>query len=58
MLFTQVMVFFSENAKFSRICKEHGIKFYCASPEMIEGMGDKSSAKDTMIKAGYLLFPG
>ena len=48
----------SENAKFSRICKEHGIKFIGASPEMIEGMGDKSSAKDTMIKAGVPTIPG
>jgi acetyl-CoA carboxylase biotin carboxylase subunit len=50
--------FLSENAKFSRICKEHGIKFIGASPEMIEGMGDKSSAKDTMIKAGVPTIPG
>lgn len=50
--------FLSENAKFSRICKEHGIKFIGASPEMIEGMGDKSSAKHTMIKAGVPTIPG
>lgn len=50
--------FLSENAKFSRICKEHGIKFIGASPEMIEGMGDKASAKDTMIKAGVPTIPG
>ena len=50
--------FLSENAKFSRICKEHGIKFIGASPEMIEGMGDKASAKSTMIKAGVPTIPG
>ena len=50
--------FLSENAKFSRICKEHGIKFIGASPEMIDSMGDKSSAKETMIKAGVPTIPG
>jgi acetyl-CoA carboxylase biotin carboxylase subunit len=50
--------FLSENAKFSKICEEHGIKFIGASPEMIDGMGDKSSAKATMIKAGVPTVPG
>jgi len=50
--------FLSENAKFSRICQEHGIKFIGASPEMIEAMGDKSSAKDTMKKAKVPCIPG
>jgi acetyl-CoA carboxylase biotin carboxylase subunit len=50
--------FLSENANFSRICKEHGIKFIGASPEMIDAMGDKSSAKTTMIKAGVPCIPG
>src|SRR3954464_9247441 len=50
--------FLSENAKFSKICKEHDIKFIGASPEMIESMGDKSSAKDTMLKAGVPCIPG
>ncbi|MCC6691016.1 MAG: acetyl-CoA carboxylase biotin carboxylase subunit [Bacteroidia bacterium] len=50
--------FLSENAKFSRICKEHDLKFIGASPEMIESMGDKASAKDTMIKAGVPCIPG
>src|SRR3982751_3588464 len=40
--------FLSENAKFSKICKEHGIKFIGASPEMINKMGDKATAKATM----------
>src|ERR687897_654241 len=40
--------FLSENAKFSKICQEHNIKFIGASPEMIDAMGDKSNAKDTM----------
>jgi len=50
--------FLSENANFSRICGEHGIKFIGASPEMIEAMGDKSTAKATMIKAGVPVVPG
>lgn len=50
--------FLAENAKFSKICAEHGIKFIGASPEMIDGMGDKSSAKKTMKKAGVPVVPG
>lgn len=50
--------FLSENAKFSKICAEHNIKFIGASPEMIDGMGDKASAKATMIKAGVPTVPG
>ena len=50
--------FLSENAKFSKICKEHGIKFIGASSEMIEKMGDKASAKATMKAAGVPTIPG
>ncbi|PID69582.1 MAG: acetyl-CoA carboxylase biotin carboxylase subunit [Flavobacteriales bacterium] len=50
--------FLSENAKFSKICDEHGIKFIGASPEMIEKMGDKASAKATMKEAGVPCIPG
>jgi len=50
--------FLSENATFSRICKENGIKFIGASPEMIMAMGDKSSAKQTMDRAGVPTVPG
>ena len=50
--------FLSENAKFSKICAEHGIKFIGASPEQINSMGDKASAKDTMKKAGVPTIPG
>ncbi|EKY17043.1 acetyl-CoA carboxylase biotin carboxylase subunit [Capnocytophaga sp. oral taxon 324] len=50
--------FLSENAKFSKICAEHGIKFIGASPEMIEKMGDKASAKATMKDAGVPTVPG
>ncbi|WP_010251649.1 acetyl-CoA carboxylase biotin carboxylase subunit [Myroides injenensis] len=50
--------FLSENAKFSKICQEHGVKFIGASPEMIEKMGDKATAKETMKKAGVPTVPG
>jgi len=50
--------FLAENAKFSRICQEHGIKFIGASPEMIEKMGDKATAKLTMEAAGVPTVPG
>ena len=50
--------FLSENAKFSKVCEENGIKFIGASPEMIEAMGDKSSAKETMKRIGVPVIPG
>ncbi len=50
--------FLSENAEFSRICHENGIKFIGASPEMINQMGDKATAKDTMKAAGVPCVPG
>ncbi len=50
--------FLSENAKFSRICSENGIKFIGASPEMIDRMGDKAMAKETMKAAGVPTIPG
>jgi acetyl-CoA carboxylase biotin carboxylase subunit len=50
--------FLAENAKFSQICADHGIKFIGPTPEMINKMGDKISAKETMIKAGVPVVPG
>lgn len=50
--------FLSENAKFSELCAKHGIKFIGASPEMIEKMGDKATAKETMKAAGVPTVPG
>ncbi len=50
--------FLSENAEFSRICAENGIKFIGATPKMINSMGDKSSAKEYMKKAGVPTIPG
>lgn len=50
--------FLSENAKFSKLCEDHGIKFIGASPDMISKMGDKASAKATMKAAGVPTIPG
>ena len=50
--------FLSENSNFSKICGENGIKFIGASPDMIDGMGDKAAAKETMKKAGVPTIPG
>ena len=50
--------FLSENAQFSKVCQENKIKFIGASPEMIEAMGDKASAKTTMKNAGVPTIPG
>ena len=50
--------FLAENANFSKICAENDIKFIGASPEMINGMGDKAAAKTTMKKAGVPTIPG
>ncbi|MEQ9438142.1 MAG: acetyl-CoA carboxylase biotin carboxylase subunit [Cyclobacteriaceae bacterium] len=50
--------FLSENAEFSRVCDEYGIKFIGASPEMIGKMGDKATAKATMQAAGVPTVPG
>jgi acetyl-CoA carboxylase biotin carboxylase subunit len=50
--------FLSENAKFSKVCEDYGIKFIGASADMIDSMGDKASAKDTMKKAGVPCIPG
>ena len=50
--------FLAENAKFWGICNDHGIKFIGPTPEMINAMGDKITAKETMIKAGVPVVPG
>jgi acetyl-CoA carboxylase biotin carboxylase subunit len=50
--------FLAENAKFSQICADHGIKFIGPTPEMINKMGDKITAKETMIAAGVPVIPG
>ena len=50
--------FLAENSNFSRICSENGIKFIGASPEQIDKMGDKATAKLTMKEAGVPCVPG
>ncbi|MEN9885278.1 MAG: acetyl-CoA carboxylase biotin carboxylase subunit [Bacteroidota bacterium] len=50
--------FLAENARFAEICGEHGIKFIGPTPDQIRSMGDKITAKETMIKAGVPVVPG
>lgn len=50
--------FLSENAEFSSVCQDYNIKFIGPSPEMIQKMGDKATAKETMKNAGVPTIPG
>ncbi len=50
--------FLSENAEFSRICHEYGIKFIGATADQINSMGDKATAKATMKNSGVPVIPG
>ncbi|WP_258101828.1 acetyl-CoA carboxylase biotin carboxylase subunit [Marinoscillum pacificum] len=50
--------FLAENAEFSKVCEEYGIKFIGASADMINSMGDKATAKATMQAAGVPTIPG
>ena len=50
--------FLAENALFSEICAQNGIKFIGPPPDQIRAMGDKITAKETMIKAGVPVIPG
>jgi len=50
--------FLAENAEFAEICNQYGIKFIGPTPDQIRQMGDKITAKETMIKAGVPVVPG
>ena len=50
--------FLSENSQFSKICTDNNIKFIGADPNMINQMGDKAKARETMKKAGVPVIPG
>jgi acetyl-CoA carboxylase, biotin carboxylase subunit len=50
--------FLAENAKFAEICADHQIQFIGPSPDSIRRMGDKSTAKETMQRAGVPTVPG
>jgi len=50
--------FMSENADFAEICKKCKITFIGPTPEVIDGMGNKSKARETMQKAGVPVVPG
>jgi acetyl-CoA carboxylase biotin carboxylase subunit len=50
--------FLAENDKFAEICEQYGVKFIGPTADMIRKMGDKVTAKETMIKAGVPVIPG
>lgn len=50
--------FLAENADFAEVCAEYNVKFIGPSPDMIRKMGDKITAKETMIKANVPVVPG
>jgi acetyl/propionyl-CoA carboxylase alpha subunit len=50
--------FLAENAEFSGLCAEQGLKFIGPGPESIARMGDKASARTTMTAAGVPVTPG
>jgi acetyl-CoA carboxylase biotin carboxylase subunit len=50
--------FLAENAHFSEICAEADIKFIGPLPKMINEMGDKAFAKETMKRVGVPVIPG
>ena len=50
--------FLAENADFAEVCTEYGIKFIGPTPSQIRKMGDKITAKETMIAAGVPVVPG
>jgi acetyl-CoA carboxylase biotin carboxylase subunit len=50
--------FLAENAEFAEVCLKHDIKFIGPTPDMIRKMGDKITAKETMIAAGVPCIPG
>ncbi|GAB4411341.1 MAG: acetyl-CoA carboxylase biotin carboxylase subunit [Bacteroidia bacterium] len=50
--------FLAENAEFSQLCEDHGIKFIGPNADVIQAMGDKSTAKAYMREAGVPVVPG
>ncbi len=58
MPYIQVMDSYPKMPNFHHVCRDYGIKFIGATPEQINSMGDKASAKETMKKAGVPTIPG
>jgi acetyl-CoA carboxylase biotin carboxylase subunit len=50
--------FLAENGDFAEVCAEYGIKFIGPTPSQIRKMGDKITAKETVVKAGVPVVPG
>jgi len=50
--------FLAENAEFASLCKQHGLSFIGPSPEAMDRMGRKVSARESAIEAGLPIVPG
>ncbi len=50
--------FLAENADFSEVCSSSGIKFIGPKADMIRKMGDKNTARETVVAAGVPVVPG
>ena len=50
--------FLSENARFAKLCQQCNITFIGPSAEIINRMGNKSEARNTMMQAGVPVVPG
>lgn len=50
--------FLAENAHFAQVCADHGLKFIGPSPDAIKKMGDKATARQTVMDAGVPVVPG
>lgn len=50
--------FMSERADFAEICGKHGIKFIGPTPEAMRKMGDKATARKTMVENNVPVTPG
>ena len=50
--------FLAENAEFSNICEDNGFSFIGPKPKIINSMGDKSEARNTMKSSGVPVIPG
>ena len=50
--------FLAENADFAEVCSSSGIKFIGPSADMIRKMGDKNTARETVLSAGVPVVPG
>lgn len=50
--------FLSENSEFARLCKENGIVFIGPDADVIDKLGNKSAARECVMKNGVPVVPG